>query len=95
VLIGFGFVVVLLMMWKNSRGSAFLDQWASRCRYRIISREFRYFFKGPFFWTSSNAQVVYYVTIEDGLGRVRSGWVRCGGYFLGLLSDDVEVQWDV
>ena len=27
-------------------------------------------------------------------GSVRSGWVRCGGWWLGLRSDEVEVCWD-
>jgi hypothetical protein len=28
------------------------------------------------------------------MGGVRSGWVRCGSWWLGLLSDQVEVRWD-
>lgn len=26
--------------------------------------------------------------------RIRSGWVRCGGFWGGLSSDEVEVTWD-
>jgi hypothetical protein len=92
--IGFVIVAVVAVMWHYSRGSSLLEQWASRHGYRIVRREYRNFFKGPFFWTSSKDQVVYYVTVEDEQGRIRNGWVRCGGYFFGLLSDNVEVQWD-
>src|SRR5262249_36093276 len=51
-------------------------------------------FKGPFFWTSTKAQTVYYVFVEDSDGNKRSGWVRCGSCWFGLLSDNVEVRWD-
>jgi hypothetical protein len=32
-------------------------------------------------------------TVEP-VGRRRKAWVRCGGWFLGMLSDNVEVAWD-
>jgi hypothetical protein len=34
------------------------------------------------------------VTVEDEQGRRRTGWVRCGGWFWGLLSDATEAHWD-
>lgn len=39
-------------------------------------------------------QTVYRVTVEDGAGDVRRGWVRCGGFMVGLWSDKVQVKWD-
>jgi hypothetical protein len=92
--VGFVILAVFVIWWHYSRSSSLLEQWARRHGYRILSQEYCYFFKGPFFWTSSKDQVVYYVTVEDEEGRQRKGWVRCGGYFLGLLSDNVEVRWD-
>jgi hypothetical protein len=86
--------VALLLWWRFSRSSSLLEQWAEQNGYRIITQQYRYFFKGPFFWTTSEGQTVYYVTIEDGQGHRRSGFVRCGGWLLGLLSDNVEVRWD-
>src|SRR5262249_35973173 len=53
----------------------------------------RNFFRGPFFWTSSKGQTVYRVTVEV-KGAVRTGWVRCGSWWLGLRSEQVEVRWD-
>jgi hypothetical protein len=34
------------------------------------------------------------VSLKDLDGHVRTGFVRCGGYWLGMLSDDVDVRWD-
>ncbi|HXX92757.1 MAG TPA: hypothetical protein VEN81_03935, partial [Planctomycetota bacterium] len=61
---------------------------------RLLSEDRRTFFKGPFFWTSTKGQMIYYVTVQDSAGRVRHAWVRCGGYVLGMLSDNFEVSWE-
>lgn len=94
LVLSFVIVAVFAVVWHYSRGSSLLEQWARRNGYRILSQDYCHFFKGPFFWTSTKDQVVYYVTVEDEEGRQRNGWVRCGGYFLGLLSDNVEVRWE-
>jgi hypothetical protein len=92
--LAFAAVVVLAIVWHYSRSNDLLHQWAERHGYRIVRQEYRNFFKGPFFWTTSRGQTVYYVTVEDRQGQQRNGWVRCGGRFLGLLSDNVDVRWD-
>jgi hypothetical protein len=86
--------VILGLVWHFGRSSSLLHQWAARNGYHLIRQEYRTFFKGPFFWTSTKGQTVYYVVVEDARGNKRSGWVRCGGWWLGLLSDNVEVRWD-
>ena len=83
-----------LITWHFSRSRSVLEQWAHDHGFRILHSEYRNFSKGPFFWTSSKGQTVYYVTVRDGSGNVRSGWVRCGGWLLGLMSDKAEVRWD-
>jgi hypothetical protein len=87
-------VVVLLLGWHFSRSNSLLHQWAAKNNYRIIRQEYRNLFKGPYLWTSAKGQTVYYVLIEDSVGDQRNGWVRCGGWWFGLLSDEVEVRWD-
>jgi hypothetical protein len=91
-------IVVLLVIayiaWYYRRSRSLLDRWAERNGYRIVDSEYRYFFRGPFFWTSSKEQTVYRVTVADKAGNVWSGWVRCGGWWLGLLSDQAEARWD-
>jgi hypothetical protein len=87
-------LVGLTLWWHFSRSGSLLQRWAEGNGYRLVRQEYRHLFKGPFFWTSSRGQTVYYVTVEDREGKRRSGWVRCGGWLLGLLSDNVEVRWD-
>lgn len=85
---------VCLIAWHYSRSRSLLEQWAGENGYRIVSSEHRHLVRGPFFWTTSKGQTVYRVTIEDTGGRLRSGWVRCGSWLAGLLSDKVQVKWD-
>jgi len=86
--------IVMTIFWHFSRSRQILENWASEHNYRIVSSEYRNFFRGPFFWTSSKGQTVYYVTVETADGQTKSGWVRCGGWLLGLLSDTADVRWD-
>ena len=96
---GFIMVPVMLLLvatifaWHYHRSRSLLERWAERNGSRILAAEYRHVFRGPFFWTSSKGQTVYRVTIEV-MGGVRTGWVRCGSWWLGLLSDRVEVRWD-
>jgi hypothetical protein len=86
--------VGLMLWWHYSRSDSLLRQWAERNGYGLVSQDHRYLVRGPFFWTTSRGQTVYRVTVEDEGGNRRSGWVRCGSWLLGLLSDQVEVRWD-
>ncbi len=87
-------LVVLSWAWGVSRGTSLLEGWARSHGLQILSQEECWFFKGPFFWTSSKGQKVYRVAVRDREGFERLGYVRCGGYWLGLMSDHVEVRWD-
>ena len=87
-------LVAVTIWWHFGRSNSLLHQWAEKGGYRIIRQEYRTFFKGPFFWTSTRGQTVYYVVVEDSEGNQRRGWVRCGGWWFGLLSDNVEVRWE-
>ena len=82
------------VFWHYARSRSLLEEWASENGYRILSSEHRHLARGPFFWTTSKGQTVYRVSIEDREGRVRSGWVRCGSWMMGLWSDRVQVKWD-
>ena len=76
------------------RAARLLSQWAASNGYRIIESERRKFFKGPFFWGSSNNQIIFRVTVQDAYGNIRRGWVRCGSYLLGAWNDEVDFRWD-
>ncbi|MEK6234157.1 MAG: hypothetical protein N2C14_05570, partial [Planctomycetales bacterium] len=82
-----GFIIVVIvgvMTWRSSRSRQMLDQWAMDNGYEILSSERRGFFRGPFFWTTGKGQVVFYVVVQALDGKTREGWIRCGGFFLGL-----------
>jgi hypothetical protein len=95
----FGFIILAIFMiasltWTNSRSQSVIELWARANLYEIINSEVRYFFRGPFFWSSSKGQTVYYITVKDAAGNFRSGWIRCGSWWGGLFSDQAEVRWD-
>jgi hypothetical protein len=86
-------LVAMGFAWHFHRSRSLLERWAERNGCRILAAEYRHVFRGPFFWTSSKGQTVYRVTVEVP-GGVRTGWVRCGSWWFGLLSDRAEVRWN-
>jgi hypothetical protein len=95
----FGFFFAILavaaasVFYRQSRISALLDSWASRNGLAIVKRTYGLFRQGPFFLTLGH-QVVYRLVVRDSGGVERGCWVRLGSFFMGLLSDDVEVRWE-
>ena len=81
-------------LWRKSRAEKMLFGWAAQNALRLIAYERRSFLRGPFFWTSGRSRVVYRVTVQLPDGCILNCWVRCGGWFLGMLSDNVDVRWD-
>lgn len=90
---GGGFLVDDLFPWQVDRADQLAQGWARDNGYEIVASENRWF-DGPFFWRSSDRQVVRYVTVRDQYGRERSGHVRLGGWFFGLWGDSTAVEWD-
>ena len=87
-------VVAMMMMWVFRRSRRILESWAAENSYQILSSEMRWFRRGPFLWTTSKNQVVYYVTVRTHDGMTKQGWVRCGGWWGGVLKDKAEARWD-
>jgi hypothetical protein len=81
--------------WNISRSRTLLRGWAAQNGFEILHSEFRFFRRGPFFWTTSKGQTVYYVRVRDAEGQTRSGWVRCGSWWLGLCSNKTEARWNL
>src|SRR5437762_2925342 len=93
-ILAFGLFAVVSIAWHFSRSRTLLERWAAENGYRILASEQRFLSGGPFFWTTSKGQTVYRVKVEDPAGRVRQGWVRCGSWMFGLLSNKAEARWD-
>ncbi|GAA5495868.1 hypothetical protein Rhal01_02049 [Rubritalea halochordaticola] len=87
-------IVIISLKWSRSRAQTILSNWAADSGVEILSRERRTFFRGPFFWSASKGQEVFYVQVRDRDGSTRSGWVRCGGWLLGLMSNQADVRWE-
>jgi hypothetical protein len=99
--VGQVFIVVLLIgvgvscaVWGVTRSNDMVDRWAADNGYRLISKERRFLRRGPFLLTTSKGQSVHYVTVEDANRDQRSGYLRCGSWLGGLMSDKVQVHWD-
>ena len=87
-------VAVISLAWQKSRSEALIDGWARANGLIIVAKESRAFLRGPMFWTTSKGQTVYRITVRDQYGSQRTGWIRCGGRWMGLYSDKVDVRWD-
>jgi hypothetical protein len=93
LLIGFAIIATTLVIFSFSRGRSLLNRWAQENNFQILDFEMRTLSAGPFTWTSSRNQIVYFVHVRDREGKERSGWVRCGSFWGGILSDKTEVRW--
>jgi hypothetical protein len=90
-------VVVALFLcirWHFARSAAILQNWADENGFEILEKSHRFIFKGPFFFRTTDKQVVYRVTVRDKSGNAYTGWVACGSWWFGLLSSKARVIWD-
>ena len=87
-------IAALAMSWAQVRARRILEGWARKNGYRILSSRVCWFWPGPFFLRRSARQWVFRVTVADGSGQTRRGWVACGGFWAGLYSKRADVLWD-
>jgi hypothetical protein len=91
-------ITIVLSFYKLTiwRANIILRRWALEKGFEVLRFE-RCFFTGGFGWfTTSRNQVVYSILIKDRWNEERSGWLRCGSYFGGVLfSNEAEVKWNV
>jgi hypothetical protein len=71
-----------------------IKKWASENGWEIVHCHRRRF--GSPWMLFNNAQGVYHVTVLylEGQPRIRRAWLRCGGWFLGSMTERVEMRWD-
>ena len=93
IIVGAAGVVIYVALISIRRSRQLIANWAEDQGYRILHAEQRAFRRGPFGW-SSKGQTVWRVRLRDEQGREREGWVRCGSFAGGLLSDQIEVRLD-
>lgn len=87
-------LAVLSLAWSFSRANEIRARWAAQHGFEILSATYCWFWRGPFWWRSTDGQFVFRIVVRDRDGRQRSGWLRCGSWFLGLLSREATVVWE-
>ena len=84
---------MLFLIARLSKSRMMVEEWAEHEGYHLLNAERRWLLRGPFFFLSDKEQDVYYVTVADAAGQIRHAYIRCGGWFLGMLSDQISVRW--
>ncbi len=83
------------VVWWYRRSTQLLHEWAESNGYTNLQASRAMLFNGPFGWTTSRGQQVFKVQVYDpAIHRTRAGWVRCGSFWSGMASDQVDVRWD-
>ena len=60
-----------------------IQAWAASNGLEVVRYEERPILRGPFFWISSNYQIVYFVVVRARNGTEKSGFVRFAATSLG------------
>ena len=88
-------VGVYMVRFQRRKGEAMLAAWAAGQRLRILEcQPANPPGTGPMHRNAADKQVVYRIKATDESGHVRKGTVRVGTAVLGVLSDEVAVDWD-
>ena len=89
-------LVPLYLYWYFARTKAMVEGWAGANRMRILESRRLWFPPLGMFLTTSKSQVIVRIRVYDETTqRIRSGWLRLGSYWWGVLdADAVEVRWE-
>ncbi|MGC4015721.1 MAG: hypothetical protein QM755_14535 [Luteolibacter sp.] len=87
-------VVAAISIGWNRYTRGMVIRWAESNGLYVVKCQYRTLLKGPFFFRASNSQAVFRIKVRDRRGQLYSGWVCCGGWFVGPFSDKIEVRWD-
>ena len=86
---------VYMYRWQYAKGQELLRAWADKEHLRLLESEVANPpGTGPMNRNASNKQIVYRIRAADASGQVRRGTVRVGSAGTGVISDDVQVEWD-
>ena len=94
VIVTFACLVALMTVLVFRRSRRMLEGWAGRNGYELLEARRRWVFRGPFWWRTSDQQMVYRIVVQDQAGQVRRGYARVGGWVFGVLTPKIAVKWD-
>ncbi len=89
-------LVPVYLHWYFAGTKAMVAVWAAANRMRILESRRLWFPPLGMFLTTSKSQVIVRIRVYDEMTqRIRSGWLRLGSYWWGVLdADAVEVRWE-
>ena len=90
IIFAFAFATYLIV----GRSKKIVQAWADSNGYELLECQYRANRISPFLLTCSSGQTVCKISVRTQDGRVRNGWIKCGGFFLGIMNDKVKVVWD-
>ena|ERR1035441_7407891 len=97
-IVGIGALLVAFFVawdwYRISRSRAILREWAAWNGLEVLAFKRTFLFGGFSPFTTSKRQVIFWVRVRDGGGLERSGWVRCGSYWGGVVRSQAEVKWE-
>jgi hypothetical protein len=87
-------IVFVSWRWENKRSYRLIEQWAYMNRYKLLRADRQFLeFLSPF-WLAGKGQTVYRFEVKDYHGQCYKGYALCGGRYLGLWSNRIEIKWD-
>lgn len=86
-------VLVFMGVLRFSKAKRLVRQWADSGGLHIVSMQWEPFPSGPFAIAAFGKQIVYTLSVVDGVGRPRQCLAKCGSWWFGLLDDSIEVVW--
>ena len=90
----FVILITAFMTYHKNSGLREVEKWAKDEGLEILSAEYRWVKRGPYFISSSNYQRIFYVTVRDESGKIKKCWIKAGGLLFGLLSDKFDIRWE-
>ena len=84
---------VVCGIFRLRRSRAIVRQSLERDGYTVVRIQRRVIRQGPFLWTTSRAQTVYRVLVQDRGGHDRTVWARLGRSWLPR-PDQLEFRWE-
>jgi hypothetical protein len=92
IFLSFAVVVAIAFFFHYRWARRRLEEWALENGIRILHHQYRILIRGPF--NCFGKYSVFRVVVADERGGQKTGWVRLGGYFIGLWSRDSQVLWE-
>lgn len=90
--------ITVFMTVITKMAKARLKEWAAGNGYELLECDYRHIKIGPYhrkqFFVGKGNFLIFRIEVRTRDGEAKKGWARVGDYFLGTLSDKVDVLWD-